>query len=208
MTVTSAIEFRPKHQIGRKAAIQIRQRIVGFQAIDDIAVGERRQAIELHVAVTVRAADEVVAAARGVDERASGKLQRIGHVATRIRKVFHGSGSQGRRGVGILRVDQRRLLLHQDAFAGGCDVELEIDRLLLPKTGGDGVVLLGFKAVCFRFHRVRAGLELRKAKPPGVVRFHGSFQAVLNIRDGHGRAGDRRPGGSVTDPTIALVVSP
>ena len=50
------------------------------------------------------------------------------------------------------------------------------------------------KAVCFRFHRVRAGLKLRKAKPPGVVRLHGSFQAVLNIRDGHGRARDRRPG--------------
>ena len=108
--------IQPQHQIGRKAAVQIRQRIVGLQAIDDVAVRKRRQAIELHVAITVRAADEVVAAAGGVDERASGELQRIGHVAARIRKVFDGSGGQGRRGVGILRVDQRRLLLHQDAF--------------------------------------------------------------------------------------------
>ena len=186
--------IQSKHQIGRKAAVQIGQRIVGFQSIDDIAVGERRQAIELHVAITIRAADEVVAAARGVDERASGKLQRVSHVATRIRQVFNGSGGQGRRGIGILRVDQRRLLLHQDAFAGGCDVELEIDRLLLPETGGDGVVLLWLKAVCFRLHRVRPGLELRKAEPPGVVGFHGSFQAILDVRDGHGRAGDRRAG--------------
>ena len=104
------------------------------------------------------------------------------------------SGSQGRRGIGVLRVDQRRLLLDQNAFAGGCDVELEIDRLLLPKSRGHGVVLLSFEAVRLSFHRVHAGLELRKAEPPGVVCFHGSFEAILDARDGHRRAGDRRAG--------------
>ena len=102
--------IQSQHQIGGKAAVQVGQRIVGFQAIDDVAVRERRQAVELHVAIAVRAADEVVAAAGRVDERAGGELQRVGHVAARIRKVFEGSGGQGRRGVGILRVDQRRLL--------------------------------------------------------------------------------------------------
>ena len=186
--------IQTQHQIGGKAAIQVGQRIVGFQAIDDVAVRKRRQAIELHVAIAVRAADEVVPAAGRVDERAGGELQRIGHVAARIRKIFERAGGQGGGGVGILRVDQGRLLLHLNGGAGRCDVQLEIDRLLLPQTRGHGVVLLRLEAVRFRFHRVDARLELRKAKPPGVVRFHGSFQAILHVRDGHGGAGDGRAG--------------
>ena len=87
--------IQSKHQIGRKAAVQIRQRIVGLQAVDDVAVGKRRQAVELHVAVAIRAADEVVPAPGRVDERAGGKLQRIRHVAARIRKVFDAIGQSG-----------------------------------------------------------------------------------------------------------------
>ena len=56
--------IQSQHQIGGKTAVQVGQRIVGLQSIDDIAVGKRRQAIELHVAIAVRAADEIVAAAR------------------------------------------------------------------------------------------------------------------------------------------------
>src|SRR5207245_1273815 len=100
------------------------------------------------------------------------------HVATRIRKVFEGPGSQGRRSIGVLRVDQRRLLLDENALARGCDVELELDGLLLPKSSGHSVVPLRFKAVRLGFHRVHAGLELREAKPPGAVRLGGPLEAI------------------------------
>ena len=187
--------IQSKHQIGGETAVQVGQRIVGFQSIDDVAVGERGQTVELDVAIAVGAADEIVAAARRVDECAGGKLQRVGHVATRIRKVFDALRGESGRSIRILRIEQRRLLAHQDALTGGGDVELEIDGLLLPETGGHAVVLLCFKAVRFGFHRVRAGLELRKAEPPGVVGSHGPFQAILDAGDGHDRAGDRRAGG-------------
>src|SRR2546425_7379229 len=38
--------IQAKHEVGRKAAIQVRQRIVGFKAIDDIAVRQRRRSEE------------------------------------------------------------------------------------------------------------------------------------------------------------------
>src|ERR1035441_4538530 len=53
-------------EIGRKAAIEVGERIVGFQSVHDVAVRKRRQAIELNVAVTVRASQEVVTAAGNV----------------------------------------------------------------------------------------------------------------------------------------------
>src|SRR5208337_54511 len=84
-------------QIGRKAAVQVGQRIVGLQAVDNISVGKRRQAIELHIAVTIRATYEIVPAAGRVDQSAGGELQRIGEVAAGIRKIFEGAGAQSRR---------------------------------------------------------------------------------------------------------------
>ena len=77
-----------EHQIGRESAVQIRQRIIRFQPIDDIAVGERRQSIELHVAIPVGAAHKIVATPRRVDQRARGKLQRVGQITPGIRKIF------------------------------------------------------------------------------------------------------------------------
>ncbi len=68
--------IQTEHQIRRESAVQIGQRIIGFQPIDDVAVGERRQSIELHVAIPIRAADEIVPAAGRIDQRARGKLQR------------------------------------------------------------------------------------------------------------------------------------
>ncbi len=50
--------IQSQDQIGGKAAVQVGQRIVGLQAVDNIAVGKRWQAVELHVAVTIGAADE------------------------------------------------------------------------------------------------------------------------------------------------------
>ena len=45
-------------EISGKAAIEVGERIVGFQSVDDVAVRKRRQSVELNVAVTVCAADE------------------------------------------------------------------------------------------------------------------------------------------------------
>src|ERR1035438_9279984 len=50
--------IQPQYQIGRKPAVQIGQRIVGFQSIHDISVGERWQAIKLDVAIAVGARSE------------------------------------------------------------------------------------------------------------------------------------------------------
>ncbi len=62
--------IQAQHQICGKSAVQIRKRIVGFQAVHDVAVRERGQPVELHIAVAVRAADEIVTAAGRVDQRA------------------------------------------------------------------------------------------------------------------------------------------
>ena len=66
--------IQSQDQIRRQAAIQVGQRIVGLQAIDNVAVRKRGQAIELHVAITIRAADEIVPASGRVDESARGEL--------------------------------------------------------------------------------------------------------------------------------------
>ncbi len=69
--------IQSENEVCRESAVQIRQRIVRFQSIDDVAVRESGQSVELHVAVSVRAADEIVAAARRVDQRACGELKRV-----------------------------------------------------------------------------------------------------------------------------------
>ena len=94
LTVTSEIEFNPNTRLVGEAAVEIGERIVGFQTVHDIAVGERGQSIEFHVAISVRAADEIIAAPSRVDKGAGGELQGIGQVATRIRQVFQGRGSR------------------------------------------------------------------------------------------------------------------
>ncbi len=99
--------IQAQHEIGREAAIQIGQRIVGFQSVNDVAVRERGQPVEFHVAVAVRAADEIVAAAGRVDQRAGGKLQRVGEIAAWIGKILQGRGIQGGGCVGVLRVEDR-----------------------------------------------------------------------------------------------------
>ena len=40
-----------EHQICREAAVQIGERVVCFQAIDDVTVGESGQAVEFNVAI-------------------------------------------------------------------------------------------------------------------------------------------------------------
>ena len=57
-------------EVGGEPAVQIGQGIVGFKPIHDIAVGKRRQAVELHVAVAVRSAHKIIATSRRIDQRA------------------------------------------------------------------------------------------------------------------------------------------
>jgi hypothetical protein len=69
--------IQSEDQVCREPAIQIRQGVVRFQTIDDVTVRKSGQAIKLDVAKPIRAADEIIAAARGIDERAGGKLKRL-----------------------------------------------------------------------------------------------------------------------------------
>ena len=142
MTVTSEIEFKPEDEVGGEPAVEIRQWIVGLQAVDDVAVGERGQAVEFHVAVSVGATDEIVAAAGGVDQRAGGELQRVGQVAAGIGKIFKRRGIQRGGGVGVFRIDERGLAGHLDGLLGVGELEDEIDGLLLAQAGDDVLILL------------------------------------------------------------------
>ena len=54
--------IQSQDEVGGEAAIQIGQRVVGFQSIDDVAVRQGRQTVEFDVAVSIRAAHEIVAA--------------------------------------------------------------------------------------------------------------------------------------------------
>jgi hypothetical protein len=70
--------IQSENKVCRESAVQIGQRIICFQSIDDVTVRESGQAIELHVAISIRAANKIIAAACRIDERARGKLKRIG----------------------------------------------------------------------------------------------------------------------------------
>ncbi len=70
--------IQSENEVGRESAVQIRQRVVCFQSIDDVTVGESGQAIELHIAKPIRAANKIIAAACRIDERARCKLKRVG----------------------------------------------------------------------------------------------------------------------------------
>ena len=85
-----------ENEVGRESAVQIGQRVVRLQSIDDVAVRESGQSVELHVAVPIRAADEIISAACRIDERPGGKLKRVGQIAARIRKVFQCGRAESR----------------------------------------------------------------------------------------------------------------
>src|SRR6202171_739405 len=70
--------IQSEDEVGRESAVQIGQRVVRFQSIDDVTVGESGQSIELDVAEPIRAANKIIAAACCIDERARGKLKGVG----------------------------------------------------------------------------------------------------------------------------------
>ena len=163
-------------EIRREAAVQVRQRVIGFQPVDDVAVRERRQAVELHVAIAVRAADEVVAAAGGVHQGARRELQRIRHVAAGVRQVLQRRGVQRRRGVRVLRIHQRRLARDGHLSFCGSEFEGEVDGLFLSQARrGRSGCGLRLEALCLDLDAVRARLQLRETKAAGVICFRAAL---------------------------------
>ena len=59
-----------KHKIGQEAAVQVRERVIPCEPVNDVPVREGWQAVELNVAVAGRTTDEVVTAAGSVHHRA------------------------------------------------------------------------------------------------------------------------------------------
>ena len=74
----------------------------------------------------------------------------------------------------------------------GGNVELEVDRLLPPKSRRNRVILAGLEAVSFGLYGVESGLELGKTEPSRIVRLHRSLQAVLGAHDCDNGARDGR----------------
>ena len=179
-----------EHEVGGESAVEVGERIVGLESIDDVAVGECGQAVELHIAISVGAADEIVAAAGGVDERAGGELQRVSQISAGVRKVFQSGGIQIGGSVGIFRVDERRLGTNLDGFSGLCNFEVEADGLLLAEAGEDIVVLLGREASGLDSDGVSAWLQLGKVEAAGFVGCGFSRRAGLATCDRYDCAGN------------------
>ena len=94
-------------------------------------------------------------------------------------------------------------------LARGGEAELEIDGLPLPEPAGTELFCCGAKRSASAFTEYMPGLSCGKLKRPESSVVHGSSEAVGLIDDGHvQRPAIAAPVGSVTDPTMALVVSP
>ena len=180
-----------QHQIRREAAVQIRERIVGFEAVHDVAVGERRQTVELDVAVAVRAADEIVAAAGRIDQGARRELQWIRHVAAGIRQILERRRVQRGRGVRILRIHQRRLAGHRHLSLCGGELQDEVDRLLLSQARRETDSLVcGSKPSASALTEYDPGFNCGKLKRPASSVFALRFDPGLGADDGYGGACD------------------
>src|SRR5258708_10191601 len=70
--------IQSEDEVGRESTVQIGQRVVCFQSIDNVTVGESGQAIELHIAKPIRSTNKIIAAACRIDERACRKLKWVG----------------------------------------------------------------------------------------------------------------------------------
>ncbi len=123
-----------QHEIGRQAAVEIGEGIVRFESVHDVAIGERRKSVELHVAKAVGTADEIIAVPRGIDERAGRELQRVGEVSAWIGEVFQCRRIEIRGCIRVSRVDEGRRAAYFNGLVGLRHSKREIDRLLLPQT--------------------------------------------------------------------------
>ncbi len=99
--------IQSENEVCREPAVQIRQRIVCFQPIDDVAVRESGQSVELHVAVPISSPPTKSLPLPAVlHQRARGKLKRISQITAWIRKVFQRRRIESRRCICIFRVDE------------------------------------------------------------------------------------------------------
>ena len=157
--------IQSEDEVCRESAVQIRQRVIRFQAIDDVAVRESGQSIELHVAVPIRAADEIIAAACRVDERAGGKLKRVGQIAAWIRKVFQRGAL---RVVDVFAFSGLRIgasPLTSTVCFDWAILRVKSTVCFWPRPEDTAIILLRFEAFRFHLDRVRARLQLRKVEP-------------------------------------------
>ncbi len=165
-----------------------------FQPVHDVAVRKRRQAVELDVAVAVRAADEVVAAAGGIHQSARRELQRIGHVAAWVRKVFKRRRVQRGSGVRVRRIHQRGLAGDRDEPSGGGQFQGEVDRLSLTQAGEMAALVCGCESIRLDADRVESRLQLREIEAAGAVCFGAALRSGLAPGDGYRCARDGASG--------------
>ena len=181
---------KPKHEIGRKTAIEVRERVIRLQPIDDVAVGQRGQAIEFHVAISVRTADKIIAVPRGVDQGARGELQWVGQIPAGVGKVFERRSGERGGGIGVFRVDQRSGSTHLYGLLHGRNFQDKVDRLLLPEARHHMVNLLRLEALRFQFDGVSARTQLGEIEAALIVCPYMTFEAGFGIYDRHGGVGD------------------
>ena len=184
--------IQPQHQIRRKPAVQIRQRIVRLQPVHNVSVRKRRQPIEFHVPVPVRPADEIVPAARRINQRAGRKLQRVSQVAARVRKILQRRRVKICARVRILGIDQGRRAAHLHGLFRLRHLQQEIDRLLLPQSRQHRIVLLRSNPAASTWTEYLPGFSCGKLKRPA----HPSSRCVsarIPIRHRHRSARHRGP---------------
>ena len=100
-------------------------------------------------------------------------------------------GAQGGGCIGVLRIEDRRVASDFDRLLRLCDLEGEIDGLLLTKGSGHGVVLLPLESLRLDFHGIHARLELREVEIPFVIGLPVSPKPRVLIHDGHFGVGYR-----------------
>ena len=170
---------KAQHQIGGEAAVEVGQGIVGFQSVDDVSVRKRRKSIEFDISITVRSADEIVAAAGSINQRPRRELERICQVAAGVGQIFQGSGVQCRRGVGILRVQEGGFGVHRHIGAYRGNAEREVYSLCVPQTRHNADFSLQPELRRGCLHGIASRPELREGEPPRLIRLHAPFLAVF-----------------------------
>ena len=114
-------------EVGGEADVQAEERIVGVEAVEDVAVRGRGQAVELDVAIAAGGLGVVRRAGR-VHQRALGELRDVGEVLARVGQVLDGLRVERGGGVGVLKAHQPGLRGHFDRLRGCCGRQREVDQ--------------------------------------------------------------------------------
>ncbi len=140
-----------------------------------------------NVAIPVSAADEVVAAARRIDQSSRGELERIGQVAAGVGKILKCSCAQTGRGIRILSVQERCFRVDRNVFPDGLNPEREIHDLGTAEGRCYFASPLRLELGRGGFDGVSSWLELREREPARVVGLQASLQTVFFAHEGYGR---------------------